>query len=326
MARIRTIKPDFFRHEGLYEAEQETGLPLRVAFAGLWTACDREGRFEWRPKQLKLDCLPYDQTDFSRVLDALATRGFVVKYASGTDEYGYIPSWRRHQVINNRESASTIPKPSEIKELPTRAARVSDASSTRECNYQGEGEGKGKGREEHHTVDLETAPGSTPCGVVPPDGGEATPTPTPPPDPAVYAAVDALRVTLVSGTAEHEAAGALWGVLSANSCTGTASHPAVVEMARSGVTAADLRKAIAEARKTQEGPLNPAYLASIVDRLKTAPPKANGKGAAWATDEKATEAKARELGLWPARGGESWDGLRNRIRARLNTAAEESVR
>ena len=45
MARIRTIKPEFFRHEGLYELEQETGFAIRVAFAGLWTACDREGRF-----------------------------------------------------------------------------------------------------------------------------------------------------------------------------------------------------------------------------------------------------------------------------------------
>jgi hypothetical protein len=34
MARIRTIKPEFFRHGGLFDAEIETGLPLRVAFAG----------------------------------------------------------------------------------------------------------------------------------------------------------------------------------------------------------------------------------------------------------------------------------------------------
>ncbi|GAA4169527.1 hypothetical protein [Shinella granuli] len=82
MARIRTIKPEFFKHEGIFDAEQETGLPLRLAFAGLWTQCDREGRFAWRPRQLKVDILPYDELDFLRVLDALATRGFIVKYAS----------------------------------------------------------------------------------------------------------------------------------------------------------------------------------------------------------------------------------------------------
>lgn len=73
MARIRTIKPEFFRHAGLFDLEQETGLPLRVAFAGLWTAADREGRFAWKPRELKLDCLPFDLVDFSRVLDALST-------------------------------------------------------------------------------------------------------------------------------------------------------------------------------------------------------------------------------------------------------------
>jgi hypothetical protein len=30
MSRIRTIKPDFFTHEDLFDAEQESGLPLRL--------------------------------------------------------------------------------------------------------------------------------------------------------------------------------------------------------------------------------------------------------------------------------------------------------
>ena len=38
MARIRTIKPDMFRHEGLFQAESQTGLPLRVAFPGLFAS------------------------------------------------------------------------------------------------------------------------------------------------------------------------------------------------------------------------------------------------------------------------------------------------
>ena len=153
MARIRTIKPDFFRHEGLYEAEKETGLPLRVAFAGLWTAADREGRFAWKPRQLKLDALPYDELDFSRVLDALCTRGHIVKYIVAGVEYGCIPSWGDHQVINNRESASEFPAVEEgsiESTTSTREARVTDASTTPLVQEQVEGkgkEGKGKGRE-----------------------------------------------------------------------------------------------------------------------------------------------------------------------------------
>ena len=140
MARIRTIKPEFFKHEELYEAEKETKFPLRLAFAGLWCSCDREGRFKWRPNSLKLDIIPYDNCDFSRVLDALATRGFVVEYESDTgDRYGFVPSFLAHQVINNRESQSQLPCPF-------------DASSTRDPRglsmHKGKGkEGKGKEKE-----------------------------------------------------------------------------------------------------------------------------------------------------------------------------------
>ena len=145
MARIRSIKPDFFRHRRLYLAERDTGLPLRVAFAGLWTVADREGRFRWEPDELKLDCLPYDDVDFSRVLDALTTRGFLVRYASQGREYGFIPGFTRHQIINNRETASILPTPPEgvenIDKL-TRAARVVDACPTPLVQDQGEGKGR----------------------------------------------------------------------------------------------------------------------------------------------------------------------------------------
>ena len=147
-SRIRTIKPDFFKHERLFDAEMESGLPLRLSFIGLWTQCDREGRFEWRPRMLKAEILPYDDIDFSRVLDALATRGFVVKYASDDREYGHIPSWHRHQVVNNRETPSKIPEPPEIiiehDASSTRAARVTETH----MHAQAEGKGReGKGRE-----------------------------------------------------------------------------------------------------------------------------------------------------------------------------------
>jgi hypothetical protein len=111
MARIRTIKPEFFRHEGLYELERESGLPARVAFAGLWTVVDREGRFVWKPRALKLDCLPYDECDFASVLEALESKGFVIRYKDSGRELGFIPSWHEHQVVNIREAKSLLPEP-----------------------------------------------------------------------------------------------------------------------------------------------------------------------------------------------------------------------
>ena len=109
MARIRTVKPELFRHEDLYEAEIESGLPLRLAFIGLFTCCDREGRFEWRPRQLKLDVMPYDTTDFSHVLDALERIGLVEKYLADGREIGCIPTFLKHQCPNAREAKSKLP-------------------------------------------------------------------------------------------------------------------------------------------------------------------------------------------------------------------------
>ena len=158
MARIRSIKPEFFRHAGLYDAERETGLPLRVAFAGLWTCADRDGRFRWRPRELKLDCLPFDDVDFSRVLDALTTRGFLVRYACQDEEFGCIPSFKRHQVINNKERQSDLPAPEDGQDTNdlTRAPRVNDACPTPLNLSQGEG----KGREEEGKEASEPKEGS----------------------------------------------------------------------------------------------------------------------------------------------------------------------
>jgi len=79
-ARIRTIKPDFFLDEELYDLEASSGVPIRVAFAGLWTQADREGRFEWRPRSLKSVILPFDNVDFEKVLVALDREGFIRSY------------------------------------------------------------------------------------------------------------------------------------------------------------------------------------------------------------------------------------------------------
>jgi len=145
--RIRTIKPEFFHHEGLFEAELETKLPIRVAFAGLWCIADREGRFKWEPRRIGVQVLPYDGVDFSRVLDALTTRGFVFKYRVGDACFGFIPSFLKHQVINNRESESVLPDPEgNIEQTPINTEEI-DACPTRAPRDDHAGQGEGKGRE-----------------------------------------------------------------------------------------------------------------------------------------------------------------------------------
>ncbi len=135
MGRIRTVKPEFFLHEGLFDLEQELACPVRIAFQGLWCQADREGRFTWQPRKLKAQVCPYDELDFSRVLDALASRGFLIKYAFGSVVFGLIPSFKSHQIINNKERASAIP-PHDASDVTiitcTDEARVEHAKGTRD--------------------------------------------------------------------------------------------------------------------------------------------------------------------------------------------------
>ncbi len=114
MPRIRTVKPELFKHETLFEAEMTSNLPLRLAFIGLSICCDRKNCFKWRPRRLKLDILPYDDIDIVAILEQLVQHGFVKKYEYQGEWYGYIPpSWTKPQQINNSEVTnvlSTIPK------------------------------------------------------------------------------------------------------------------------------------------------------------------------------------------------------------------------
>lgn len=110
MTRIRHIKPEFFKHELLFEAEEKSKLPCRIALAGLWCVADVEGRFEWAPRRIKLEVLPYDVVDFAKVLDALVAGDFVHKYEVEGKTYGHVRTFHKHQRVDRtKEPASLIP-------------------------------------------------------------------------------------------------------------------------------------------------------------------------------------------------------------------------
>lgn len=148
--RIRTIKPDFFFHDGLFALERETSLPVRVAYIGLWCAADREGRFPWEPMRLGAQILPYDGVNFSRVMDALKSRGFIVEYTSGSRVFGVIPSFKIHQIVNNKERDSVIPEPP-----PSLILSGVDAKATREDRDEDACRKEGKGTEQKGTDNRE---------------------------------------------------------------------------------------------------------------------------------------------------------------------------
>lgn len=105
MARIRTIKPSFFRHEGLQDLEAANPKKYTMmVFAGLWGHCDKGGCFQWRPRMLKLDILPFLNFEMSETLKLLEVHGFIRRYEVDGEAYGVIDSFMEHQRIHGKEA------------------------------------------------------------------------------------------------------------------------------------------------------------------------------------------------------------------------------
>lgn len=107
MARIRTVKPSFFLHEGL----AELSAMHRLFFIGLWVIADKEGRMEYRPKRIKAEIFPWDDCDVGRMLEDLDSVGLVHIYDVGDDRFIAIPAFGKHQRPHPKEAKSDIPEP-----------------------------------------------------------------------------------------------------------------------------------------------------------------------------------------------------------------------
>jgi hypothetical protein len=112
MARIRTVKPEFFRHEGLQDLEAENkGSYVMLVFEALWTQCDSQGVFKWKPRMMKLDILPFLEYDLNKTLKILVGKGYVIKYSVDGEEYGYVPTFLEHQRITGKEATEGVKHP-----------------------------------------------------------------------------------------------------------------------------------------------------------------------------------------------------------------------
>ena len=107
MARARNIKPGFFKNELLAEMPPET----RLLFMGLWCLADREGRFEDRPKKIKMELFPCDSFSIEDSLALLAKDGFLLRYEVGGKRYAQVVNFTKHQMPHHKEVPSDIPAP-----------------------------------------------------------------------------------------------------------------------------------------------------------------------------------------------------------------------
>lgn len=110
MARIRTIKPEFFKNEQVAELSPMN----RLLFIGLWTQADREGKMEDRPKRLKVEIFPYDDFDMENSLYELQIAGLIIRYQVDFAKFIKIITFCKHQQPNVKEAKSLIPDPENI--------------------------------------------------------------------------------------------------------------------------------------------------------------------------------------------------------------------
>lgn len=128
MARIRTVKPEFFTSEDIVALPALT----RLLYIAIWCEADKEGRLAWKPVTFKLRYFPADNCDIHAMCKELVDAGLVLLYGDGL---AYVPTFTKHQHINPRETPSQLPDPHEkstrAPRVPTRQSHDSDAQGGR---------------------------------------------------------------------------------------------------------------------------------------------------------------------------------------------------
>lgn len=98
MARIRSIKPEFWTAEQVMECS----LLARLLFIGMWNFCDDGGNHIASHKTLKAEVFPADDilsSDIEKLVGELIENGLVEPYAVDGRAYWHVTGWH-HQKID----------------------------------------------------------------------------------------------------------------------------------------------------------------------------------------------------------------------------------
>ena len=123
MARIRSIKPEFWTAEQIMELSPMA----RLLFIGMWNFCDDKGVHPVAYKTLKAEVFPADDllvSDVERLVEELISGGLLAVFEANGRNWWYVTGWH-HQVIN-RPSKSRFPEPPRNAPLPSAAGHGDD--------------------------------------------------------------------------------------------------------------------------------------------------------------------------------------------------------
>jgi len=99
MARIRTVKPEFWTSEQIVECSTNA----RLLFIGMWNFCDDAGRHPASAKRLKMEVFPADAFSIDEIVgwvDELLGAGLLGLYEAQGRSYWYVTGWGSHQKID----------------------------------------------------------------------------------------------------------------------------------------------------------------------------------------------------------------------------------
>jgi hypothetical protein len=101
VARIRTIKPEFWIDERVGECSPTT----RLLFIATWNFADDNGNLERSAKQLKAQAMPYDSIDCEDLILELIRLGLLEEYTVNGHKYLHISNFEKHQKIEKKSAA-----------------------------------------------------------------------------------------------------------------------------------------------------------------------------------------------------------------------------
>lgn len=110
MARIRTIKPEFWRSPSTASASPWA----RLLFIAMWNWADDHGRAEWTPRELLGFAFPHDtespctDAEFPLLLAEVADAFAVKFYINSGRRFYEIPSWDSHQKSERRTNTRFV--------------------------------------------------------------------------------------------------------------------------------------------------------------------------------------------------------------------------
>lgn len=129
MARIRTIKPEFWTDEKIVELS-----PLaRLLFIGLWNFADDEGRMVHSATRIKLQILPADTAEISALLGEIRGKKLIDVYVIGETEYLQVVNFGLHQKIDKRTRSKYPPNP----DTPPESPRIPTTDQGRDQGKEG---------------------------------------------------------------------------------------------------------------------------------------------------------------------------------------------